>query len=196
MNNLPFFNIALQFLLVISQSLTTQLQTDLAKNNSVLDDQVLELKREIVGGGTIDLLDANTLRLDGICSFDKNSLAQGRAFVFDRIAINYATNAASSLEGELEYNTKAPKELQNALFVINQAGREVLRMPLRDLHNIQTGQNAADEYTQLKSLRYLVDNRDIEMQIKFPQGVSLSNAVKHYVYVRISGLHTVKKANS
>ena len=196
MNNLSFFTTAMQFLLLISGYLTEQLKTDIQRSSCTLDDQVLELKKEITGGGTIDLLDANTLRLDGICSFDKNSLNVGRAFIFDQIALNYATDANSGMAGKVQYKTIAPVELQNAVFILNQDGREVLRMPIRDISNIGTGTNAEEEYKQLKSLRYLVDNREIRAQIKFPEGVSLDPAKKHYVYLRLSGLQTTKKANA
>lgn len=196
MNNLSFFTTAMQFLLLISGYLTEQLKTDIQRSSCTLDDQVLELKKEITGGGTIDLLDANTLRLDGICSFDKNSLNVGRAFIFDQIALNYATDANSGMAGKVQYKTIAPVELQNAVFILNQDGREVLRMPIRDISNIGTGTNAEEEYKQLKSLRYLVDNREIKAQIKFPEGVSLDATKKHYVYLRLSGLQTTKKANA
>lgn len=195
MNNLPFFQTAMQFLLLISTYLTQQLQNDLVGNKCTLDDQVLELKKEIAGGALIDLMDANTVKLDGICSFDKNSLNTGRAFIFDQISLGYATSANSGLAGNIAYDTAAPKELQNAILIISQDGREVLRMPVRDVNNIETGANAQDEYKQLKSLRYLVDNREIAIQIKFPEGVVLDATKKHYVYLRLSGLQTSKKAN-
>ncbi|WP_277016509.1 hypothetical protein [Flavobacterium lindanitolerans] len=197
MNNLSFFSTAMQFLLLISSYLTQQLQTDIQRGSCTLDDQILELKKEITGGGTIDLIDANAQKLDGICSFDKNSLNVGRAFIFDQLALGYATHATDSgLAGKLSYNTAAPKELQNAVFILSQDGREVLRMPIRDINNIGTGTNAEEEYKQLKSLRYLVDNREIKIQIKFPEGVTLDNTKKHYVYLRLSGVQTTKKANA
>ena len=194
--NTPFFSIVIAFLGNIITALSDQLQQDIRRKSVLLDDQVLEIKKEIAGGSTIELIDATTQRVDGICSFDKDRLETGRAFVFDQIAINYATDAASGKEGELAYNTAAPKELQNALFVLVQDGREVLRMPVKDLSNIETGNKASDEYAILKSLRYLVDNRKIEMKIKFPPGVVLAAGVKHYVHVRLSGLQTAKKVSA
>lgn len=194
--NKPFFQIVIAFLGGIIDYTSEQLRSDIRSNKVLLDDQVLEIKKEVVGGGTIDFLDATTQRIDGICSFDKDRLETGRAFVFDQVAINYATNAASGKEGELAYNVAAPKELQNALFILTQDGREVLRMPVKDLSNIETGQKADDEYANLKSLRYLVDNRKVEMKIKFPPGVALDSAVKHYVHVRLSGLQTAKKVSA
>jgi len=195
MRNLAFFSIVLAFLGDISARLSTQLRTDLQNFKVVLDDQTMEIKKEISGGSIIDLIDGTSDRVTGINSFDKDRLKQGRAFIFDQVAINYATNAASGLEGSIEYGVKPPAALQNAVLVISQNGREALRLPVRDVANIETGANAQDEYKQLKSLRYLLDDQEVKIQLHFPPGVVLDNAVKHYVYFRANGLQTAKKVD-
>lgn len=195
MRNLAFFSIVLAFLGDISGRLSTQLRNDLGNSKVVLDDQTMEIKKEISGGSIIDLIDGTSDRVTGINSFDKDRLKQGRAFIFDQIALNYATNAASGLEGSLEYGIKPPAALQNAVLVISQNGREALRLPVRDVANIETGANAQDEYKQLKSLRYLLDDQEVKIQLHFPPGVVLDGAVKHYVYFRANGLQTAKKVD-
>ncbi|MVO09753.1 hypothetical protein GOQ30_11345 [Flavobacterium sp. TP390] len=194
MNNKVFFVMAINFLIGIKERLSTQLQSDFQKNNVALQDQVLELKKEISGGGTIDLLDATDERVDGINSFDKNRLKTGRAFVFDEVAIGYATNAASGLAGNIDYVSDAPKELRNAVFILEQEGREVLRMPIKDLNN-KDGFKISDAYKELRTLHYFADNREITAKIKFPPGVTLDAGVKHYVYLRINGAQTSKKSD-
>lgn len=194
MNNKMFFTIALSFLVAISSKMTQQLNADLRNGTVSLQNQVLEIKKEI-SGNTAELLDSNTLRVDGICSFDSNGkLETGRAFVFDEVSIGYATDAASGKEGALEYSVQAPAVLQNALVIITQNGREVLRLPFRDFHNIQEGFKVADEYTELKGLAYFVDGEQIEIKIKLATGQSLPAGAKHYVYFRASGLQTAKQA--
>ena len=195
MNNKQFFVLAINFLVGIQDRLSTQLQSDFAKKNVALQDQVLELKKEISGGSTIDLLDATAERIDGINSFDKNRLKTGRAFVFDEIALGYATNAASGLEGNIDYVTDAPKELRNAILILEQEGREVLRMPVKDLNN-KDGFKISDAYKELRTLHYFADDREITAKIKFPPGVVLDPGVKHYVYLRINGAQTSKKSDS
>ncbi|SDZ91046.1 hypothetical protein SAMN05443667_101256 [Flavobacterium gillisiae] len=196
MYNSVFFHTVLLFLGAISGQLSTQLQSDIATAKTTLNPQVLEIKKQITGGGTIDLIDATTNRIDGICSFDKNILQTGRAFVLDQISIGYAKDAATGKEGSLKYNIAAPAPLLNALFIINQNGREVLRMPVADLHNIAAGQNVNDQYTQLKSLCYLVDDKSITLQLKFAPGVVMDDTTdKHYVYLRLNGLQTSIKAS-
>ena len=196
MFNKPLFHIALAFLSIIGAQLSQQLQGDISQNKTSLDDQVLEIKKNIVGGGTIDLIDATTERVDGICSFDKNKLQTGRAFIFDKISVGYQYGATAGLEGKLSYSRALPAELQNALFIINQNGREVLRMPMIDLTNLAAGQKAADQYSELNSLRFLADDKTLTMQIKFAPGVSLpaTAGTEHYINVRISGLQTTVKA--
>jgi len=105
------------------------------------------------------------------------------------------TQVIRDLEGKIEYNVSPPKELQNAVLVISQNGREALRMPVRDVANIETGQNSQDEYKQLKSLRYLLDDQEVKVELHFPPGVSLDSSKKHYVYFRANGLQTAKKVD-
>ena len=196
MYNTPFFHTVLLFLAAISSQLSEQLQKDLGTNTVILDDQELYIKKEITGGGIVDLIDSTTRKQAGICSFDENTLKTGRAFVFDKVSLTYDSNAASNLEGELAYNSAAPVALVNADFVITQDGREVFRMPVKSIHNIETGNAIDDEYIQLKTLRHLVDTREVKLQLHFPPGVSMSGATKHYVYVRLNGVQTTKKTNA
>ncbi|MBB1193552.1 hypothetical protein DNC80_07700 [Flavobacterium sp. SOK18b] len=194
MFNTVFFHTVLAFLALVTSQLSAQLTGDLGSGKTSLDPQILDIKKQISGGGTIDLIDATTQRIDGICSFDKNILQTGRAFVFDQISIGYKSDAADGKEGSLSYNSAAPTALLNALFIVTQNGREVLRMPVSDLHNLAAGQNVNDQYTQLKALRYLADDKTITMQLKFPPTVALDASVKHYVYIRFNGLQTTIKA--
>ncbi|MEN2415532.1 hypothetical protein [Flavobacterium mesophilum] len=195
MYNSTFFHTVLAFLQLVAANLSAQLQGDLAAGKASLEDQTLELKKQITGGGTIDLIDATTNRIDGICSFDKNILQTGRAFVFDQVSIGYAKDNAVGKEGSLKYNVAAPAPLLNALFIITQNGKEVLRKPVSDLHNLAAGNSTNDQYTQLKSLRLLLDDKTIQIQLKFPPNVAMDDTTdKHYVYIRLNGLQTTIKS--
>jgi hypothetical protein len=195
MYNTVFFHTVLAFLAMVSGKLSTQLQSDVANGNVTLKDQSLYIKKQITGGGIINLIDGNTNRIDGICSFDKNILQTGRVFVFDQISFGYAKDAVIGKEASLKYNVAAPAPLLNADFVITQNGQEVLRLPVADIHNLAAGQNVNDQYTLLKSLCLLTDDRTIEVQLRFPNGVVMDDSGdKHYVYVRLNGLQTAIKA--
>jgi len=200
MNQKQFYLIAMAFLTSILSGLSQQLQSDLTSGTTRFEPHVLFVKKEIAGGGKIDLINSQTKNLQGVCSFDETGkMDVKRAFVFDRISVNYASSGTSGIPGNLEYNTKAPKELQNADVVITQDGKQLLKMPFRDLHNIQTGQKASDEYTELKSLIGFKDNLAVKIELQFPDGVALPTttgggsptALYHYVFVRFDGLQTV-----
>lgn len=194
MYNTPFFLTVIAFLSMSAEALSGQLIAHLQNKKINLDPQVLELKKEISGGGIINLLSATDNRIDGINSFDKDILQTGRVVVFDEVSIGYKSDAASGKAGSLAYTSALPAELQNTLFVISQNGKEILRMPTVDLTNLAAGQNASDQYTKLKSLRLLADDKKITIQLIFPPDVVLNPATKHYVYLRLNGLQTTVKA--
>ncbi|MFV5702196.1 hypothetical protein ACM55F_10020 [Flavobacterium sp. XS2P12] len=194
MYNSVFFHTVLAFLAIMSDNLTMQLRGDANNKKVILTPQILEIKKRIEGGGTIDLIDATTQRVDGICTFDKNTLETGRAVVFDEISLGYRSHADMGKEGALAYNISLPAELQNATLIISQNGKEVLRMPAIDITNLTAGQNASDQYTKLKSLILLADAKTITIQLKFAPGVTLAAGTNHYVYLRLSGLQTALKS--
>jgi hypothetical protein len=194
MYNSAFFLTVLAFLSMSAESLSAQLIAHIQNKKINLDPQVLELKKEIEGGGIVNLLSASDNRVDGINSFDKNILQTGRVVVFDEVSIGYKSDAAKEKEGVLAYTSALPAALQNSLFVIAQNGKEILRMPTIDLTNLAAGQNASDQYTKLKSLRLLADDKTITMQLIFAPGAVLDPATKHYIYIRLNGLQTTVKA--
>jgi len=77
MKNLAFFTIVLAFLTDIGPRLSAQLKSDVASGRVVLDDQTMEIKKEISGGSIVQLLDGTSERITGINSFDKDRLKQG-----------------------------------------------------------------------------------------------------------------------
>ena len=66
MYNTVFFHTVLAFLAAVTGHLSGQLTNDISLGKTTLDPQVLDIKKQISGGGTIDLIDATTQRVDGI----------------------------------------------------------------------------------------------------------------------------------
>lgn len=194
MTNKAFFLIAIAFLASLKDQLSAQMLSDIRSQKVGLINETLYLRKEISGGGIINLLDTNSRNIPGICNFDTNILQAGRVVVFDQIAIGYKSDVAAGVEGAVTYNAAAPKELQNAIFQISQNGRIILSKPLLDIHNIGTGTTINDAYTELKALCLLVDNKDITMQLVFPPNVVLAGGTHHYIEIRLNGVQTVAKA--
>ena len=194
MYNTAFFHIVVAFLALVKDQLKQQTIADLNNKTILLTPETLYVKKEISGGGIINLIDSSTLNSPGVSNFDKNALQTGRILVFDQICVGYKSDSAAGKEGALSYNAAAPAELQNAILRINQNGKKVLELPFIDVHNLAAGQNRADQYTQLKALGLLVDDKTIEVQLIFPTGVTLAAGTHHYVSVSLSGLQTVSKS--
>jgi hypothetical protein len=151
--------------------------------------------------GTFNIIDENTLKVDGVSSISKTSLPKNQAVVFDKIALGYAlgTNAGGD-EGKLQYdNTNVPAEIRNAVLVITQNGREVLELPVADMVKGQTTATAGDYYHDLESFNYLVDDEQMEWQLKFPKGVSVAKGgagtdLHKYVELRLQGYKTTRRS--
>lgn len=195
MNNKSFFLIAFAFLASVAGQLTAQLWADIQSGKKALIPETLYLRKQISGGSIITLLDTNSRNKPGVCNFDENILRTGRILIFDQIALNYKSGATTGLEGALAYDAAAPKELQNAIFTISQDGAIKFSKPFKDLHNSETGNNSNDEYTELKALSLLVDDKPISMTLQFADGVVLDDTtVKHYIEIRLNGLATSARA--
>ena len=196
MNNKAFFLIVISFLMSVANQLSAQLVSDIQSGKVALIPETLYLRKQISGGSIITLLDTNSRNIPGVCNFDTNILNPGRILVFDQIAIGYKSGSSTGLEGALSYNAAAPKELQNAIFTISQNGKVVFSKPFGDVHNMSTvGTKTEDQYTELKALGLLVDNKAITMQLQFAPGVVLDDStVKHYIEIRLNGLATSAKA--
>lgn len=195
MNNKAFFLVVISFLMSVANQLSAQLISDIQSGKVALIPETLYLRKQISGGSIITLLDTNSRNIPGICNFDTNILNPGRILVFDQIAIGYKSGATTGLEGALSYNSAAPKELQNAIFTISQNGKVIFSKPFGDVHNIGTSVKGEDNYTELKALGLLVDNKPITLQLQFAPGVVLDDStVKHYIEIRLNGLATAAKA--
>ena len=195
MHNTTSYHVAQAFLAKNADRLSVQLIKDAQSQKVELVPQVFEIKKNIKGAsGAINLIDATTQKVVGISSFSQNRLETGRAGVVSHISIGYKTDAATGKEGALAYTVALPAALQNATLLINQNGKEILRLPAIEVSNLTAGQRAADQYTELKSLLLLDDNNEIELKLEFPTGVAMPTDAEQYIYLRMSGFQTVRKS--
>lgn len=189
---------ATKFLLSVAVLLSASLQDAITHGDFTLDPTGLYIKKNVAGAsGIYKLLDSNTKQLDGICSFDSDGkMDQNRAAVWNRLRIGYGVGAAAGDEGKIDYNTAIPKELLNADLVISQEGKQVLRDNVFNLIAKGTATKAGDDSIELPSLRLLRDDKNVEINLHFPSGVSLAAAgagTTPYIFVSINGLVTRKK---
>ncbi|WP_291866647.1 hypothetical protein [Maribacter sp.] len=199
MNNLIGHLTVVEFLKTIVGFFSTSLiQAMGAQGGVFLDPADLYVKKKIALGNTrVKLLDVNSIQLDGVCSFDsRGKLDQNRAAVFSRIAIRYGEGAADASPGSINYNKALPAPLSNADIEIVQKGRVVLRKSVSSFATFGTATEVGADYLNLESLRYLIDDEDVEINLLFPDGVAMQAegaATTPYIYVTIAALVTRKK---
>lgn len=199
--------IVMAFLLAITGMngtswLSDGLTADIQKQDGTIKivDHELFARRDVSGaGGIYEFVNNRLDEAQGIVNFDKGRLNQNEAFIFDRIAINYASGAVDSV-GTVTYREQLPGSLRNTEFEVKQNGRTVVIMPTAALSNpFNGGTSVGDNYTKLKSLAILDDVNQFTWNFEFPQGVSVPAGTGggsdfSYVEVRFGGHKTLKKA--
>jgi hypothetical protein len=206
MNNVVGHKMAIAFLFMLASA--NALSNDLVQLvRSSSGDEVgkitvqpyeLFARRDIGGASSIyEFLNNTVLKAQGICNVDKARLATNEAFIFNEIAINFSLGDTGQV-GAVDYISKLPASVRNAEFEIIQNGRVVLNVPVATLHNPYTGQNQADQWTQLGSLCYLSDNEEFTWRFKFPSGATVTAGSTAgtfpYAEVRLRGHRTIKRA--
>ena len=129
-------------------------------------------------GGTVDLVDANTVRDVGITNLDGNKLNAGRDYVIDGIRLlNGGTTA--NIKGESwvqDVLGNYPGALQNAEFILEQDGNVLIEMPISDIVD-GTG---FDKFRSISTNPLIRSNLEFTMKIAYPKGQTISSgAVKN-----------------
>lgn len=197
MDNVIGHKTAVAFLGTVILLLSQSLQGAVNQGNFFLDPTDLFIKKEITAAsGKYSLLDSNTKKLDGVCSFDSDGkMDQNRAAIWNRITVKYGLGSTGDSPGSISYNTAMPKELENAELVISQKGRPVLRKAIRSLFAKGNETEAGADYINLSSLRLFVDDEDVAIDIHFPATVAAAAAgagTTPFIYVSIDALTTRK----
>ncbi len=192
---------AIGFLFAVANELSNELASLIAGRKVRLTRHTVYVRKDITGaGGIFNVIDENTLKVEGVSSLTKTSLPKNQAVIFDKIAIGFALGSVElGEEGKVDYSTAlTPAEIRNATLVITQNGREVLELPVADMVKAQSTNNANDLYHDLEGFHFLGDDQPMEWQLKFPKGVNIvgggvNNDFRKYIEVRIQGLKTSRR---
>jgi hypothetical protein len=149
--------------------------------NVGLTDKTLYLNVSAAGmGGTVQLVDVETKRAVGITNLDGNKLNSGRDYVIDGIRVLYGKNVANtavSNEKWLDPNTvELPAVLQNAEVRIEQDGKMLVDMPLRDLY-----ENPDSAFRSLSTSPLIRSNKEYKFEIQFPASVSVPSDLPYNI---------------
>ena len=167
-------------LLAAAATLKAKGQQGIPKVEGVdLMDRTLYLNIVATGqGGTVDLVDANTVRDAGITNLDGNKLNAGRDYVIDGIRLlNGGTTA--NIKGETwvqDILGNYPGALQNAEIVLEQDGNTLIDMPISDIVDA----SSFEKFRSLSTTPLIRSNLEFTLKIVYPKGQTISSgAVKN-----------------
>ena len=82
---------ALGFMFVVANELSNELASLIAGRKARLTRHTIYVRKDITGaGGIFNVIDENTLKVEGVSSLTKTSLPKNQAVIFDKIAIGSA----------------------------------------------------------------------------------------------------------
>lgn len=122
------------------------------------------------GGAEVQLVDANTKRLDGITNFDGNKLTAGRNLVLDGVRVRYEDTELTV--GAAKWNKAMHAAVLNSELVVSQ-GEELFILPLTDIYNGGTGTNNGDDFRDLAHLPILKSNLEFKISLRFASGATV-----------------------
>jgi hypothetical protein len=193
MQKTSLFSVA-QALLLTALGISAPAMADHAK----ITDGTLYIRKEITGAsGIVNLIDSNTAQLVGVSSFDKTKLPAGQQMVLERIRLAYATAASDNTDGVVKQSysnkySKVPSVLSSAHLIVTQSGKRIVEIPVQLLlTNDSEEQVLGDDAYFLQALRLLQPQVDLEIQLKFPEGLGMEAGKKHFLEINFIGPRSV-----
>jgi len=196
-----FLTVSLVAMGVLSASLTTQVSGSPQKL-TVQPAELFNRAKIDTASSTYDFLDNTVDKAIGVCNIPNAKLPTYNAFIFNRIKVGYSGSLINNSAATQLYNDDVIKELRNAEVLIEQNGRVVVDLPFAAIHNPHqtTGNNINDQYLDLGSMAYLVDDTEFTWKLKFAPGVTIptgdgSSNNYNYLEMALNGHKTTKKSS-
>ena len=158
----------------------------------------LYIRKEVVIGGRVSLIDANTAELAGVSSFDGNKLNDYINHIIDKLRFGY-TNDATAFAGsvaDLLYTKAMPAAIKNAQLNVKQNSVVIFSMPISTIVNSNTGNNIMDDFRVLDNFELLVSGEPIELELQFAANAAIAVVVgeeRHFVELILGGFTTFSK---
>ncbi len=143
---------------------------------------------DLKGGGAYVKLNSTDLKpKEGVTNLSYR-LEPGRALIFDRLVIEYATaDPGTAVEDVTNWTKSLPAELAVGSIEIQSNNEKVYEGSLDVINNDQN--NGSKPFHQLFDPRYIADAKQWDIIIKQPKAFS-DATVAHYIKVHMDGLMT------
>ena len=151
-------------------------------NKSIMSGQVaVKEKTDYIAypisgeGGLIHLVEASTVRKEGVTTFDGNKFKQNVAKVIDALEVTVGIGNPSDF-GAIKFDKTHPAQLQNAHLIVEQKGNTILEKKVSDIKPNGTQTSGNELFTKLQLPLILVDNEEFSINLRFPKGSSVAAA--------------------
>lgn len=198
-NNNQIFDRGQIILLNKIGEMSPDMQANFKKQNTVYADSVYFKRFNISqGAGLINVLQNDDAIKDGYCNISKQKIAQGCAFLIQKIAVkcaivdaqvNNADNPAD--EAMVTYtpiaNNTASPVLQNAELELDIAQRKIVQIPFSSFNQESTNVDGEKNGYILSAPKLATYNDELQFRIHFPQSKSLPSDKKIFIEVALYG---------
>ena len=134
-------------------------------------DTTLVVRKQIVAGGTVNILDGYNSKVKGQNDFDGNKLTNGRNFVWDAITINYGVDLTATAVESVNYTTALPAALKSANIVVKQDDEVVRRISISAINDAKSSD---ERYYYLDGFGFLQEELVTAIEIEFASGTDLA----------------------
>lgn len=183
--------------------MSPDMQANFKKSNTVYADSVYYKRFNITqGAGLINVLQNDDAIKDGYCNISKQKIAQGCAFLIQKIAIKCAivdaqitsggTTAANPAdEAMVTYtpiasNTASPV-LQNAELELDIAQKKIVQIPFSSFNQESVNVDGEKNGYILTAPKLATYNDELQFRIHFPQSKALPSDKKIFIEVALYG---------
>lgn len=136
-------------------------------------------------GGIVELVDANTKKIEGITNFDGNRLDSGRYVAIDGIRILAENTNALTINTANWTATPAAVLLNSELQIFQ--GEDLFTIPCSELFNLHKGASTSndEDFRQISHIPVLKPDVPFKINWKFPNGSSLPTDSSYTGFVKL-----------
>lgn len=189
-NNKINFVLVASFILAMAGQMSANTQQLIAAKRIKPRDCDLVVRKEIVAGGTVNLLEnAGQSSVRGINDFNGDRLTNGKNFIWSHLTINYGIADAATSPASVAYTTAFPPALLTANIIVEQNGNVVRKLSVA---SIAASKNSDGFFRELDGFGLLVDETTTAIKIEFGAGTDLAPGAgkSGYVEVILKGAET------
>lgn len=187
--------IELAFLQSKAHLLPKQTRADVSAGKIKLVDVSHILRAEVTGGSNlVFLLNSSTSLKKGLSDWDGNKLPALENIIISLLRFGYGKHASEVNSAKIAFSRSlenVPAALQNANLIIKQNDNTLVKMPISALmHEKASDKVVGETGYDLKALQLVVEQAPVEINIEFPEGVTLDNTEKHHIEISLVGQKT------